>query len=125
MDTPAEYPCPCCGHRTFDEPPGSFVICSVCFWEDDRVQLRWPDWSGGANSPSLIDAQQAYAEIGATDHRFTRHVRRPHESEPLDDGWRPVDLAVDDFEPLGVHEAPWPGDLAALYWWRPTFWRRR
>jgi hypothetical protein len=24
----------------------------VCFWEDDGVQLRWPDWSGGANSPA-------------------------------------------------------------------------
>jgi hypothetical protein len=47
------YPCPCCGHVVFDEPPGSYAICPVCFWVDDPVQLRWPDWAGGANKPSL------------------------------------------------------------------------
>ncbi|MFF1900798.1 CPCC family cysteine-rich protein [Streptomyces sp. NPDC058206] len=36
------FPCVCCGHLTLGEPPGSYEICSVCFWEDDRVQLRWP-----------------------------------------------------------------------------------
>jgi len=45
------YPCPCCGHRIFDEPPGSCDICKICFWEDDNVQLRWPDYAGGANIP--------------------------------------------------------------------------
>ncbi len=54
------YPCPCCGRLVFDEPPGSYSICPVCFWEDDGVQLRWPDWAGGANKPSLIDAQRIY-----------------------------------------------------------------
>lgn len=29
--------------------PGSYEICPVCFWEDDRVQFRWPAMSGGAN----------------------------------------------------------------------------
>jgi hypothetical protein len=125
VDTPAEYPCPCCGHRTFDRPPGSYDICPVCFWEDDDLQLRWPDLPGGANSLSLVDAQRANAEMGAMEYRFTGIVRSAAPDEPLDDGWRPIDPAVDDFEPPGVAGAPRPADPTALDWWRPTFWRRR
>jgi hypothetical protein len=124
VDTPARYPCPCCGHRTFTEPPGHYEICPVCFWEDDNLQLRWPDMPGGANSLSLLDSQRAYAEMGAMEYRFTGLVRMAAADEPLDDGWRPIDLAVDDFEPNGTFHAPWPADLTVLYWWRPTFWRR-
>ncbi|MGA2529087.1 MAG: CPCC family cysteine-rich protein [Acidimicrobiales bacterium] len=25
----------------------------MCFWQDDIVQLRWPDFAGGANRSSL------------------------------------------------------------------------
>ncbi|AEE47593.1 CPCC family cysteine-rich protein [Cellulomonas fimi] len=117
------YPCPCCGHVTFGEPPGSYEICGVCFWEDDAVQLRWPNYGGGANTPSLIEAQRTFAEVGAMESRFVGHVRAADESEPLDEGWRPIDLAVDHFEARGVQKAPWPADLTTLHWWRPTFWR--
>jgi hypothetical protein len=40
MPDPAPYPCPCCGHLVYIEPPGSHDICKVCFWEDDIVMLR-------------------------------------------------------------------------------------
>jgi hypothetical protein len=118
------FPCPCCGHLTFSEPPGSYEICPVCFWEDDAVQLRWPTWAGGANSPSLVDAQRSYAELGSMERRLLRYVRAADESEPIDDGWRTVDPAVDHFEARGIQEAPWPPDLTTLYWWRGSFWRR-
>jgi hypothetical protein len=122
--TPASrYTCPCCGHRVLGEPPGSYEICGVCFWEDDRVQLRWPDWTGGANAPSLIDAQVAYAELGAIEICFIGLVRLPTVDELLDPGWRPIDPAVDSFEPRGIQERPWPQDGTTLYWWRHTFWR--
>ncbi|MGE7024447.1 CPCC family cysteine-rich protein [Solibacillus cecembensis] len=27
-----------CGYRAFDdEPPGTYDICKICFWEDDGV----------------------------------------------------------------------------------------
>jgi hypothetical protein len=45
-----------------------------------------------------------------------------------DPGWRPADPARDDLEqcsPEGGWDAPWPEDLTALYWWRPTYWRRK
>ncbi len=118
------HPCPCCGYLTFDEPPGSYEICPVCFWEDDAVQLRWPTYEGGANRPSLIDSQRVYAADGAIERRFIRLVRTAQADEPLDASWRPIDVDVDSFEEPGIREADWPKDLTALYWWRPTFWRR-
>jgi rubrerythrin len=36
-----KYPCPGCGYLVFDEPPGSYEICPICFWEDDLAQLRF------------------------------------------------------------------------------------
>lgn len=119
------FPCPCCGHLVFDEPPGSYNICPICFWEDDNIQLRWPDWAGGANAPSLIEGQRNVAVMGAMEHGFTGIVRGASDDEAREDGWRPVDLQLDSFEPKGVSEAPWPQDLTVLYWWRPTFWRAR
>ena len=115
------YPCPCCGHRVFDEQPGSYAICPVCSWEDDLVQLRWPDYAGGANQPSLIEAQRNYQRISAMQERFVGDVRSPQRSEPLDPRWRPVDLAVDRFEPRATKSREWP-DYVTLYWWRDDFW---
>ena len=112
------YPCVCCGHLTLGEPPGSYEICPVCFWEDDQVQLRWPDYVGGANRPSLIEAQQNFIRFGACDERSVRHVRPPAEDEPVDPAWRPIDQQRDRFEPIGVKGVPWPADLTTLYWWR-------
>lgn len=115
------YPCPCCGHVVFEEPPGSYNICDVCFWEDDAIQLRWPDYAGGANKPSLIESQANFRQHGAMEPRFVDNVRPPADDEPLDPGWRPIDLRFDRFERGGF--GGWPSDLTVLYWWRPTFWR--
>ena len=38
---------------------GSYVICDVCGWEDDGVQLANPTSEGGANKKSLAQAQEA------------------------------------------------------------------
>jgi hypothetical protein len=118
------HPCPCCGHLTFDDPPGSYSICPVCFWEDDAVQLRWPTLPGGANRPSLVEAQLAHVKLGAMEPRFVANVRAPRVDEAVDDGWRRIDLASDSFESPDDRSADWPDDLTDLYWWRPAFWRR-
>jgi Cysteine-rich CPCC len=114
--------CPCCGYLTFSEKPGSYEICPICFWEDDQVQLRWPALAGGANKPSLADAQKTFATIGACEERLLGHVRRPGPADAREPGWRPV-TNVDSFEPVDVPEADWPPDLTVLYWWRSSFWR--
>lgn len=118
------HPCPCCGHMTFDEPPGCYGICPVCFWEDDAVQLRWPTYAGGANKPSLIESQQNFVRMGAVEERFIKSVRRPSLVEAPDEGWRLIDLRIDSFEDPQASERDWPVDLAELYWWRSSFWRR-
>ncbi len=59
------HPCPCCGFMVFYEPVGSFNICPICFWEDDLVQLGFPDLAGGANKCSLIQGQQNFANFGS------------------------------------------------------------
>ncbi len=52
-------PCPCCGFETLEAEYGSYVICPVCEWEDDGVQLANPTSEGGSNRRSLSDAQRA------------------------------------------------------------------
>ena len=59
------FACPCCGHLTLDErPPGTWLICEVCEWEDDPVQFEDIDCEGGANRVSLRQARELYRTIG-------------------------------------------------------------
>ncbi len=77
-----KYECPCCGNLTLDEkPPGTFIICPVCFWEDDDIQFYNPDYTGGANKVSLKQARISYLNFGASNKEFIDSVRLPLESE--------------------------------------------
>ena len=79
MDT---YPCPCCGFLTMnEEPPGSFDICPVCYWEDDIAQYNNPDLRGGANEVSLKEARSNYCLFGASSPKFLDVVRPPLQQE--------------------------------------------
>jgi hypothetical protein len=76
------YPCRCCGFLTLEEEPnGSYEICPVCFWEDDPVQGRDPSFAGGANKPSLNEAQHNFRAYGVSEARFRSYVRPPHDDE--------------------------------------------
>jgi hypothetical protein len=44
---------PCCEYKTFNEEPGHYIVCPVCFWEDDPYQRVYQNYDGGANSLSL------------------------------------------------------------------------
>lgn len=116
------YPCPCCGHTVFDQPPGSEDICLVCFWEDDATQLRFPHLADGANVPCLEEAQRNVARVGAIEDRFSGDVRPPLPDEVKDPEWRRID-ATDSFEeaPDGT---PGPSDPTGLYYWRRSYWRQ-
>lgn len=72
------YACPCCDFLTLTDPPsGTHAICPVCGWEDDRVQFDNPDYTGGANGPSLRQARDTFREIGASESRRLERVRPP------------------------------------------------
>ena len=82
------YPCPCCGYKTLPKPAGgTYDICPVCFWEDDGVQLDDPDYPGGANKPSLREAQRNFQAIGAESETSLAFTRAPTAEENRDSGW--------------------------------------
>ncbi len=77
-----KYECPCCGYLTLDEqPPGTYEICPVCFWEDDPVQFEDPKYEGGANRISLNQARINFRLFGAIDKESIKYVRKPLPSE--------------------------------------------
>jgi hypothetical protein len=113
-DQPAKlFPCPCCGSIYFSESPGSYEICEVCGWEDDIVQLADPLFAGGANEPSLYEAQQAFIASGV----------RAVNPEPA---WRPFEPALDNVPPIELRPryAETPDDRTTLYYWRDSYWLR-
>ena len=70
------YRCPCCRALTL-HGRGGFEICPVCWWEDDDVQGRDPQYAGGANAVSLHQARENFRRFGAAEARFSSNVRRP------------------------------------------------
>jgi hypothetical protein len=81
-NTPSKHQCPCCGYFTLDnKADNTFQICPVCYWEDDGVQLHYPDYSGGANTVSLNQAKRNYKIFGAVEERFKEDVRPPKDDE--------------------------------------------
>lgn len=78
----SRFPCPCCRYPTLSEqPPGTYGVCPVCDWEDDGVQFREPDYEGGANRVSLIEARRNFAAFGASDEESRSRVRVPTADE--------------------------------------------
>lgn len=80
--TSIRYACPCCGYLTLlESPPGTYAICSVCFWEDDAIQFEDPSYSGGANQISLQEARENFRRFGAVAEGCINQVRPPHPEE--------------------------------------------
>lgn len=70
--TPKEA-CPCCDYVTLPER-GSYLICPVCFWEDDGINLENQEKVSGPNHISLILARSNFAKYGACDPKLTKNV---------------------------------------------------
>lgn len=71
------HACPCCDFIVFAEGPGSYEICPVCDWEDDWVQARDPEYRGGANEESLLEARAAFRRVVDDAVRIYKGYRRP------------------------------------------------
>lgn len=75
------FRCPCCGYRTLPERC-KYLICRVCFWEDDRYTEQCPDSCCGPNYPvSLTQARLNFKEFGACERKMLEHVRKPKPEE--------------------------------------------
>lgn len=73
-----KFTCPCCGNLTLEEEGvGTYEICPVCFWENDKVQFENPDLTDGANEVSLNEARRNYREFGAAASNYLSRVRPP------------------------------------------------
>jgi hypothetical protein len=107
--TRAPYTCPCCGYRVFEQAPGSYDICHVCFWEDDPAQLLDPWYAGGANAPSLAEAQVNNQRIGACNPRCIELVDGAQLGDKRDSEWRMVSDADHPFvrRPADLSYAEW------------------
>ncbi|MDT2660324.1 CPCC family cysteine-rich protein [Enterococcus hulanensis] len=70
------YKCDCCGYYTLLEE--SDEICPVCGWQEDNVQRRYPDSTGGANYEiSLNEAKKNYEKLGVFNLKYINDVRKP------------------------------------------------
>ena len=59
------FSCPCCHYLTLNtQPPGSYQVCEICFWEDDIEQFNDPQFKGGVNRISLREAQRNFEAFG-------------------------------------------------------------
>lgn len=125
--TSVRFPCPCCGYLVFTELPGSFQLCPICGWEDDALQLQYPE-EAGTNPVSLQEAQQNYRHSGAITAERQASVRAPRSDEPREPGWYPltqVPGALPRFEAWEKLTEDGPKSETDLYYWRPGSWAER
>lgn len=84
-----KFYCPCCGYNTLIEPPsGTYNICTICYWEDDPIQLENPNYQGGANRVSLIQGQKNFEEFGACEREMIKNVTKPSEKDIRNPNWK-------------------------------------
>lgn len=112
----AEFPCPCCGYLTLDEP-GAYRVCPICFWEDDPIQLVHPFDGGGCNGESLLEAQRNFERHGCCMADPSRLVRPVESTDRRDPGWRPIDPQRDP-HPIVARE--WKASCGVRYYWRES-----
>ena len=120
---PKLYPCPCCGHFSFSETSGSYEICGLCHWEDDILQLAFPDLGEGANKVSLIKAQENFMK--------SRVKEAPSKGGHLKDTqWCAVTtckeriLSWDNHQDVELWEKNKDKKICP-YYWRSDYWLRK
>lgn len=114
-----KYTCPSCGYLTFENTPGSYDICEICFWEDDLSQLRFAN-TKGANKVTLIQAQKNFQKFGASVKEFVHKVRKPKQGDIRDTKWRIIDQTKDNIEiPIEgkKYEDSYPKNITKFYYW--------
>lgn len=92
MNVEKLYPCPCCGYKTLSlEPPGTYLICPVCFWEDDGDTGGSYGYNLGSNQVRLRQAQRNFIAFGACEPQWLNDVRAPTLIDERDPDWQTID----------------------------------
>jgi len=81
-DPSPKFQCPCCDYVTLAER-SSFLICFVCFWEDDGADVDHLE-RGGPNGVSLGDARKNFINFGACEISMLPHVCPTPEREAFE-----------------------------------------
>ncbi len=108
-----KYPCPCCGYLMFEEGPGSLEICTICFWQDDIIDLEQMYEPAGPNKLSLEKSQINFAQLGAVEERFVEHVRSVSSESAKESNWRVLDRSKDIPRDIKTDSV----DFKELYYW--------
>jgi hypothetical protein len=73
-DPTPRFQCPCCDYVTLPERK-MYIICRVCFWEDDGQDIDDMDTANGANKDlTLRQARANFTRFGAFDRNFVSDV---------------------------------------------------
>lgn len=71
--TPREQ-CPCCDYISLPER-GNYLICPICFWEDNGQDIDKLDVSSAPNHGiTLREGRANFAEFGACEKEMIKHV---------------------------------------------------
>lgn len=70
--TPREL-CPCCDYVSLPEH-GNDLICPVCFWEDDGLDVDELDEYSPPNNTTLREGRANFAKYGACDEKMVANV---------------------------------------------------
>ena len=69
--------CPCCDYKSLPER-GNYLICPICFWEDDGQDIDELDESSGPNHGITLRKGRAnFKEFGACEESMINHVLTP------------------------------------------------
>jgi hypothetical protein len=75
--TPREQ-CPRCDYITLPER-GSYLICPICYWEDDGLDVDELDVVSGANNITLRQARANFKKEGASASERSQYEYRPRD----------------------------------------------
>ena len=70
--TPREK-CPCCDYVSLEER-NNYLICPICFWEDDGVDIDDPDEHSGPNHMTLREGRRNFLLVGACNENVINDV---------------------------------------------------
>ena len=63
--------CPVCGLYEFEEMD-DYDSCDVCFWQNDNLQIKRPDYWGGANDLCLNDYKKQWQQSNSANVTNTK-----------------------------------------------------